>query len=68
MKAITSETILSKKISQELEMRVDQAVDAFMKGIEQLLVEESFQVSKPLHFSKQIDHQEWLEPQGYILN
>lgn len=68
MKTLASKSTVPQKISHDLEMRVNQAVDAFMKGIDQLLAEEHLPVSKPLDFSKQVDSLEWSKPKGYLLN
>ena len=68
MKAFASKTIVPQTISHDLESRVNQAVDAFMKGVDQLLAEEHFPASPPVDFSRSFHSIEWIRPKGYILN
>ena len=55
MKATASHKIGSKKVAQDLEIRVEQAVDAFMEGVDQLLAEESFHHAKAFKFSQPLE-------------
>ncbi len=50
MKALASQASMSQEVSPDLEMRVNQAVDSFLKGIDQMLAEEHFSTSRPLDF------------------
>lgn len=68
MKATASHVTASKKVSQELEIRVEQAVDAFMEEIDQLLAEESFHYAKSLEFSKQLEPLGEAGTKNYLLN
>jgi len=48
MKAVAAQASTSQEISPDLEIRVDQAVDSFLKSIDQMLAEEYFSTSRPL--------------------
>ncbi|MBF0279139.1 MAG: hypothetical protein HQM13_15180 [SAR324 cluster bacterium] len=46
MKALVSKSIVSQEISSDMELRINRAVESFMKGVDEMLAEEHFTASQ----------------------